>query len=94
MRPEQYPIERLAQRLIWWQPPSEALKDPVRLISQVMALGTWEDVMLARQCWAPEDFRKVLQNAPPGVFDKRSWSYWHRMLGFSSIPPLPKRKLP
>lgn len=94
MSPESRPVERLAQRLIWWQPPDESLKDPIRLISQVMALGTWEDVVLARQCWTTEDFRQTLQNAPPGVFDKRSWSYWHRLLGFPSIPPLPKRKLP
>jgi hypothetical protein len=38
-------------------------------------------------------FRKVLENPPPGVFDKRSWNYWHLVFGLTSVPPLPERKL-
>jgi len=34
----------LARRLIWWKPPAEALRQPERLLAQVMKLGTWEDI--------------------------------------------------
>ena len=41
-----------------------------------------------------DDLREALAQAPPGVFDARSWSYWHLMLDPSPAPPLPQRKLP
>ncbi len=87
-------LQRLARRLFWWKPPEEALADPVRFLAQLMTLGTWDDVCLARRFYSDEDFRAVLRAPPPGVFDGRSWSYWHCVLGAVSVPPLPERRLP
>jgi hypothetical protein len=90
-RPE---MEELARRLIWWKTPHEALRYPERLLAQVMALGTWEDVQMAKQLWTRGQFVAVLENAPPGVFDRRSWVYWHRAFQIVPVPPLPQRRLP
>ena len=88
------PLLALAAKTIWWKQPEEALADPHRLLAQIMALGTWEDVQLAKQHWSLDDFRAVLKAPPPGVFDGRSWQYWHCVLRLTPIPDLPVRRLP
>ena len=87
-------LAQLARRLVWWKPPEETLRAPDRLIAQVMALGTWDDIELAKRHWGVDAFRRVLATPPPGVFDPRSWNYWHVVFGFFPTPPLPVRKLP
>lgn len=84
----------VARRLIWWKPPAVALEDRPRFLAQVMVLGTWNDVAVTRLHCSDEDLRKVLRAPPPGVFDPRSWSYWHRMLDEPCVPPMPRRDLP
>jgi len=81
---------QLAKRLIWWQSPAEAVKDEPRLLAQVMVLGTWEDVQQARAIWPQSAFRTVLKNPPPGLFDPKSWNYWH-LIFHLPVPPLPAR---
>lgn len=85
---------RLARRLFWWKEPDQALAYPSRFLAQVMALGTWDDVKVARSYWSEDEFREVLQSPPAGVFDARSWSYWHYMLGVLPVPRLPGRLIP
>jgi hypothetical protein len=84
----------LAQRLVWWKSPEEALTDQTRFLAQLMTFGTWKDWQMGLRYWSEENFRTVLRNAPAGVFDPRSWAYWHRRLGMELIPPLPTRHLP
>ena len=84
----------LARRLIWWKTPEKALEDRNRLLAQVMTLGTWNDIVEAKEFWSRADFREALRNAPAGVFDPRSWSYWHHLLDLLPVPPRPTRKLP
>jgi len=38
-----------------------------------------------------DEFREVLDKAPPGVFDVRSWAYWNLKCGRQPTPPLPTR---
>ena len=87
-------LEQLARRLVWWKPPAEALAAPERVLAQVMALGTWEDIETAKQHWGIEAFRRVLAAPPPGVFDRRSWNYWHVVFGITPTPSLPVRNFP
>jgi hypothetical protein len=87
-------IELLARRMIWWKAPEETLRQPRRLLAQVMALGTWEDVQLAKRSWRHHDFVAVLNDPPPGLFDRRSWAYWRRVLRIGPGPPLLERRLP
>jgi hypothetical protein len=86
-------IERLARRLIWWKSPEESLRTPERLIAQAMALGTWDDLETTKRHWGLEGFRRVLASPPPGVFDRRSWNYWHVVFDIQPVPPLPVRKI-
>lgn len=80
--------------LLWWMTPEEAGAQPMRLLQQVMALGLPEHVREARQRWSKEDFRSALRTAPPGLFDPRSWAYWHAVLHMLPAPALPVRRLP
>jgi len=84
----------IARRLIWWMPPEEALEYPVRFLAQVMTLGTWDDMRIVRSVVGEEAMRAVLRDAPPGVFDLRSWHYWRHVFGIDPVPPLPRRQLP
>ena len=52
----------------------------------------WEppEVVVTRE----EDFicrAMALGQASPGIFDARSWHYWHHRLGLGSAGPLPTR---
>lgn len=82
----------LARRLFWWKQPEAALADRNRFLGQVMTYGTWADVVQARKYFGDQAFREALQHAPPGVFDARSWTYWHHAFGLSPLLPLPRRK--
>ncbi len=87
-------IFALASRVFWWKTPQDALSDENRFLAQVMVFGTWHDIEEARRFWPQARFREALRQAPAGVFDPRSWSYWHYLLDLLPVPPLPKRKLP
>jgi hypothetical protein len=86
-------LEALAARLVWWQPPAEALRDRNRLLAQVMVYGTPEDLAVARRHFPESAFRAVLAQPPPGVFDPRSWAYWHVVFGLGPHREPPRRGL-
>jgi hypothetical protein len=87
-------LENLAGRLIWWQPPAEAVRDGQRLLAQVMAYGTTEDLAVARRHFPASAFCAVLAQPPPGLFDPRSWAYWHVVFGLDPSRELPRREVP
>lgn len=80
------------ERLIWW---SSDQKVPIeRLIAQVMVFGTWEDILYAMQEFGVGAFVKVLDNPPCGLFDAKSWNFWHKKFGIIPVPPLPPQAVP
>ena len=83
----------MAQNFIWWKNPEEGAQNLIDLICRVMTLGTWEDVQELQEAVGEQKFRQALSHAPPGIFDERSWNYWHYRFGILPIPPLPKRSL-
>jgi hypothetical protein len=87
-------LETVARRVFWWKSPAEALADPSRFLAQVMVYGTVEDLVVARRHFSPESFRRVLEEPPAGVFDPRSWTYWHVVFGLATPEELPRRKIP
>jgi hypothetical protein len=87
-------LSRIATRLCWWLSPEEALDRLPLFLAQVMTLGTWDDVQIVRGALGDDALRQVLSDAPPGIFDARSWHYWHKVFGLAPVPPLPKRRLP
>jgi hypothetical protein len=84
-------LEEIAEKLFWWKAPADALNSAPRFLAQVMTLGTWNDVQAVQRILGRDAFREVLQNPPAGIFDPRSWSYWHVVFGLP-VPPLPERR--
>jgi hypothetical protein len=86
----QEPVASIAARLMWWLEPEAALARPARFVMQVMVLGTWQDVQIVAAVFGWDAFREALDQAEPGVFDARSWAYWHAFFG-QPEPGLPQR---
>ena len=84
-------LATVAKRVIWFEKPDEALADPIRFVTYAMTYGTHEDMKVVRQHLSDDDLRETLAKAPPGIFDLRSWAYWHLKLGQYPPPPLPTR---
>jgi hypothetical protein len=89
--PQSPELLAVAERVVWFKPPAEALADPIHFLAHVMTYGTIEDLRALAGVVTPDDFREALDNAPPGIFDARSWAYWHLKLGRTPVPPLPIR---
>jgi hypothetical protein len=84
----------IARRVCWWKRPQETLADQVSFVARVMTLGSWDEVRVVRAQVGDKLFRHVLQHPPAGIFDARSWHYWHHAFGFAVVPPLPQRRIP
>jgi hypothetical protein len=82
---------RVAQRVIWFEEPAKALADPVHFLAHVMVFGTVEDLTALRGIVGTDEYREVLEHAPPGIFDARSWAYWNLVCDRRPAPPLPVR---
>jgi hypothetical protein len=90
-------IERLAQKYMWWKPVSESVKTPEQVAAQVMNLGDYEDICRLSEAVVEDYLRHVVEHAEAGMFDARSWHYWHYRLGLAEpdkVPPLPSRVIP
>ena len=84
----------MARKYVWWQPPEETLADRKLFLAQLMTLGTVEDVRWMLAAASGDELRAVLRDPPVGVFNPRSWSFWHLRLGLNPVPVLPVRRLP
>src|SRR6266513_3809779 len=83
----------VAAKVFWWGTPEESLQDVPRFVAQVMTFGDWRDVRTTMRLLGSEEFQSVLENAPTGVFDKKSWNYWHASFRRYPVPALPDRQL-
>jgi hypothetical protein len=86
-------LAAVARRMVCYEPPEQALADAALFLAHVMTYGTIQDLVTTEKYFTPEDFRRALENAPPGVFDPRSWAYWNTVFGRVPVPPLPRRKV-
>ena len=84
----------MASKYVWWQEAQQTLEDPCLLAAQIMTLGTLEDVQWLLGRMSRDALRHVLREPPIGIFNARSWRFWHLQLRVSPIPPLPARPLP
>ncbi len=84
---------QLAERYVWFKQPHETLNHATHFIAYVLTYGLNKDIKILRRYVTNDQLREALHHAPPGVFDARSWAYWHLRLGFDHPPPLPKRDL-
>lgn len=87
-------LQRLQKRYIWWKLPGIE-PDPLRVIAQVMNLGTHADVKTLEMELGRMRMKQALTSAEPGWFSPQSWAFWHIALGlavFDAIPPQPRRE--
>ena len=91
---QQAHLDSLA-RYMWWRLPDGSPHPSVRLLAQVMDIGTWEDLCRIEATFDTETLAGVLAVAQPGWFRPQSWSYWHYRLGIiptNEEPPPPPRR--
>jgi hypothetical protein len=88
--PKTSELIRVAERVVWFKSPESALDDPIHFLAHVMTYGTVEDLAALSGTVGPEELKEVLDHAPAGVFDQRSWAYWHLRCGLKPTP-LPTR---
>jgi len=82
----------LARRIIWFEPPEQALADPIRFLAYATTYAHHEDMREIRRHVSDGDFREALDQAPPGIIDPRSWAYWNSKMGRYPPPPRPIRR--
>jgi hypothetical protein len=82
----------LARRIIWFEPPEQALADPIRFLAYAMTYAHPEDMREIRRHVSDDDFRDALDRAPPGIIDPRSWAYWNSKMGRYPPPLQPVRR--
>jgi hypothetical protein len=85
---------RVAPRVVWFEPPEQALAEPIRFLTYVMTYATADELAVVRQYVDLDDFREALERAPPGIMDERSWAYWNVVTGRYPVPPMPQRQIP
>jgi hypothetical protein len=90
--PETPELLAVAQRVVWFKQPAEALADTAHFLAHVMTYGTVEDLGALKGVAGENEFREALDNAPPGIFDPRSWAYWNLKCGRVPPPPMPVRR--
>jgi hypothetical protein len=84
----------VAKRVVWFKAPDDAVKDVKLFLAHVMTYGTLTDITTTLQYFSEKDFEAVLNDPPPGVFDRRSWTYWNVRYHRKPVPELPKRQIP
>lgn len=91
-----YPAEmlRIARKVVWYDAPEQTLGDLKTFLAHLMVYGSPADIATVRRYIPEEEFRKVLEEAPAGVFTTEAWQRWHEYFGISPVPPLPRRRFP
>ncbi|MFP7755702.1 hypothetical protein ACLG6S_13825 [Thermodesulfobacteriota bacterium B35] len=75
-----------ARRLVWWMTPEEALANPLRLVLQIMELGTLSELRLLQDEFSDNELKKILQSAPAGILSPRSLRFWQVVLDTDAAP--------
>jgi hypothetical protein len=84
--------EDIEKKVFWWQ--DDGPRTQHRILTQIMVFADYPTANRALQLWPQEAFVETLANPPPGIFDPRSWHYWHVFFGIRPVPPLPQRSFP
>ncbi len=90
--PLTHEFKKVSREVIWFEPPEIALLQPIRFIAYAMTYGSHEAMQQIRQFYSDQELLEALNQAPPGIFDGRSWAYWNLMLDRYPAPALPERK--
>lgn len=86
-------LVRVAKKVVWYDSPEETLADLPTFLAHLMVYGSSMDLAVVERYVPVEEFRRVLETAPAGVFTRDSWQRWHERFGMP-VPPLPRRRFP
>lgn len=75
----------IARRTVWFEPPEKALANQPRFLAYAFRYASAADMAALRVTLGDAALRAALDEAPPGIIDARSWSYWNLMLGRSPV---------
>ncbi len=85
----------MANKYIWWEQAETAVKNPLRVLAQLMDIGVFEDTQQMRVLFSESQLVEVINQAAAGYFRPKSWHYWHYVLNLTQpgeeVPPLPQR---
>lgn len=87
-------LQEAITRCIWFEPAERAIQNTAKLTAHILTYGSIGDVKALRAQLSDAELKRALDNAPAGIFDARSWAYWHLCMGQRTPPPMPMRKLP
>ena len=90
-----YPPEllRIARKVVWYDQPEQTLAHLDTYLAHLMVYGSPTDVAVTEKYVPAEEFRRVLENAPAGLFTQEAWLKWHEQLGVP-LRPLLRRRFP
>jgi hypothetical protein len=84
-------LRKAAERCIWFEPPEKAIAYPSRLAAYILTYGDTDDVRALRAQINVPELTRYLDDAPPGIFDRKSWAYWNLVVGRYETPAMPVR---
>ena len=73
-------IKQIARRVNWFEPPERLIDDVDRFLVYFMQYCLDTDIPPMRKFFSDDQFRRALNNRPPGIMDERSVSFWHLIL--------------
>lgn len=86
--------KEISERIIWFESPEKALDDPVRFMAYALRYAELDDINYLRKNYINDtDLQTILETAPAGIIDARSWAYWNAVVGRFPTPSMPQRDL-
>lgn len=73
-------LRRVIRRVIWFEPPEQAIQNEDRLLTYFMQYCLDSDLPIMQRYFSPRQFRHALNHRPPGILDARSVAYWDLVL--------------
>jgi hypothetical protein len=65
-------IEAIAERLVSFESPTQAIAGPIRFLAYAMTCGDDADTRVIRQHLSDDELGQAMEKAPAGFFDRRS----------------------
>lgn len=84
-------LEEAARHVNWYTEPRRVMAQTDWFLAQVMARGSFEDILTILEHYSQDDLRRAYVAAPPGLFTRRAWAYWGLMLVDDAMRPMPER---
>ena len=79
---------RIARKVVLGRDqPEQTLANLETFLAHLMVYGSSLDVTVTSQYVPAEEFQRVLENAPAGLFTKEAWQKWHEAAGHAAATP-------